>query len=545
MREIDRLTTERFGVPSLLLMQAAATAAAEAITSSLAGNLDGKLVVVLCGPGNNGGDGAALAKILASKGAVVKAFIVGDVEKTTGDANVNFSILGRLSDQQTKAGTVEGLLSFKELKSESDIALVSPELSRAAVVVDALFGTGLSRPLAGLALSVVSLLNQVSDDRPLTVRPLVISLDIPSGLNADSSLPIGDAVHADITVTFTSPKPANVLTPASDLSGELLVADIGSPEGLVDEHSSNMALVEAQDVRAWLRRTRYTPESFKNTHGHALVIAGSRSMSGAAVLCAEAAMSAGAGLVTVATSRSAHPLVTTRLMPEIMAWDLAETQEGTIALDALAQISTLIERAQSVAIGPGLSSVPQTQEFVREFVNGRTKPIVIDADGLNALAPWPIDLHASRDRPIIITPHPGELGRLVGSPVKNNIEERINAALSLATTYGLIVVAKGSRTFTVTPEGQVFINPTGNPGLGTAGSGDTLTGIITGFLAQETGTFRENADVAAATIAAVYVGGLAGDLAAIELGMRCMVASDIRKHLSPAIKSLDPEGELP
>jgi NAD(P)H-hydrate epimerase len=376
--------------------------------------------------------------------------------------------------------------------------------------------------------------------------PLIVSLDIPSGLNADSGEPIGEVVCADLTVTFTAPKPANVLPPASQFNGRLVVADIGSPAALLEESPSQLYLVEADDARAWLELTRYAPDSFKNTHGHALIVAGSRGMTGAAVLCAEAAMRSGAGLVTVATPASAAAAVASRVMPEVMTAELQETGRGAASVKAFVRVSELSERADVIAIGSGLTSVDEeTRSFVRAVVERRTLPVVIDADGLNSLAPWSPDLRGSVELPLVLTPHVGEMRRLIGVDDKDALKDRVRVAREFATAHELILVLKGARTLVAAPDGRVFINPTGNAGLGTAGAGDTLTGIIAGFIAQARGALKDRADVLAAVVAAVYVGGLAGDIAARERGMRTMVASDIREHLGAAVRALDPVGEQP
>ncbi|HEX3085049.1 MAG TPA: NAD(P)H-hydrate dehydratase, partial [Pyrinomonadaceae bacterium] len=288
------------------------------------------------------------------------------------------------------------------------------------------------------------------------------------------------------------------------------------------------------------------PGSFKKTHGHALVIAGSRGFTGAAALCANAVLRAGAGLVTVATPVSAQPIVAAQVMPEVMTTSLAETDRGAVSDEAGEYIAKLTAKMDVVAIGPGLSSEDdRTREFVRQVVELRVTPVVIDADGLNSLAPWPADLKGSAEHPIVLTPHPGEMLRLLGADEKSALDDRVTAAREFAVRHAVILVLKGSRTLVAAPDGRVAINPTGNPGLGTAGSGDTMTGVITGFVAQARGSLREQADFFETVNCAVYVSGLAGDLAAEELGMRALVASDIRDHLSEAFRYLDPAGETP
>ena len=550
MREIDRLTTERYATPSLLLMQAAADSAAREISSLISHDLRRRSVLILCGRGNNGGDGAALARTLCHAGVNVLLVLFGRVEETKGDARTNFEITRRLNGFADGSPTLTYPLQFIECTEEpvwddSKWAFTH----NVDVIVDALFGTGLSRPLEGIHAKVLEHLGRLRERREKAApchRPRFVSLDIPSGLDADSNRPIGPAVRADLTVTFTAPKPANVLPPASHFNGRLSVADIGSPAALVEAAPSKLFLTEESDARAWLEATRYAPDSYKNTHGHALVVAGSRGMTGAAVLCADAAMASGAGLVTLATPTSAMPAAAARLMPEVMTAALDETEAGGVSAEALAQLERLSERATVVAVGCGLTREGEsTRRFVREAVGRRRTPMVIDADGLNALAPWPAELKGTREAPVVLTPHEGEMLRLLGASDASALDARARVVAEFAEARSLHVVLKGARTLVAAPDGRVFVNPTGNAGLGTAGSGDTLTGIITGFLAQEFGAKDKEPDALAALLAAVYVAGLAGDLAAGELGMRTMVASDVREYLGAAVRSLDPEGEAP
>ena len=547
MREIDRLTTERFAIPSLLLMESAANASAKAIAARFPDGLSGKRTRILCGRGNNGGDGAALARALWLLGARVDVVIFGRVEETKGDARTNFEITQCLSSFEAGSHTQPPPLTLTECEGINDWEEIAAAHSY-DIIVDALFGTGLARPLEGVHRQVVEhvALLRRARERSHAHHPLVVSLDIPSGLNADSATLIGEAVQADLTITFAAPKPGNVLPPASHFNGELIIANIGSPPSLLEAAETQLSLIEEGDARAWLVKTRYAPDSFKNTHGHALIIAGSRGMTGAAVLCGKAAMRSGAGLVTIATSATAQQSIAARALPEIMTASLFETPQGAISFEAVEQVLKLTSRASVVAIGPGLSSEDEsTHRFVREIVERRTTPIVIDADGLNVLAPWPEDLRGSQELPIILTPHPGEMLRLMGANDKDALTDRVGAARDFSTAHEVILVLKGTRTLIASPDGRVFINPTGNAGLGTAGAGDTLTGIITGFIAQAFAMLGDERDALAATIAAVYVGGLAGDIAAEERGMRTLVASDISESLSAAICALDAQGERP
>ncbi|HEX8851950.1 MAG TPA: NAD(P)H-hydrate dehydratase, partial [Pyrinomonadaceae bacterium] len=475
MREIDARTTELYAVPSLLLMEAAANASAREITARL-GHLSEKKVLVLCGRGNNGGDGAALARALCNSGAVVTVVLFGRVEDAKGDARTNFEIVRRLNGFVDGSPSLTYPLYFTEcVDGRAWEEMRWGVCHKREVIVDALFGTGLTRPLEGVFRQVVEHLALVREAgrHARSNLPLIVSLDLPSGLNADSAEPLGDAVRADMTVTFTAPKPANVLPPASHFNGQLVVAHIGSPDSLLDHSPSTLFLTERADARAWLEKTRYTADSYKYTHGHALIVAGSRSYAGAAALCGNAAMRSGVGLVTLATPASALPNVSARLTPEVITAALAETEAGGAGFDALGRISELSERATVVAIGPGLTSEEEeTRRLVRELVERRRTPVVLDADGLNALAPWPSELRGTHSAPLILTPHAGEMRRLVGAHDGAALRDRVRAAVEFATAHELILVLKGTRTLVAAPDGRVFINPTGNAGLGRAGSGD-------------------------------------------------------------------------
>jgi NAD(P)H-hydrate epimerase len=548
MREIDRLTVERYQIPSVLLMEAAANACFRAMQAKFEGDLANKKALVLCGKGNNGGDGAALARCFSRAGVHSDVVLFGKLADTSGDARSNFEAVNQLASFQAGSPDQPAPLTFVECEEVAAWEQIARPRTTYDIIVDALFGTGLTRALDGLFVKVVEHLSMLTNarDRATATRPLVLSVDIPSGLDADKANPIGATVNADLTVTFTAPKPANVLPPASYCGGELVIASIGSPASLIEQAKPWLFVTEAEDARKWLVSTRYTRESYKNTHGHVLVVAGSRDYSGAAALCGNAAMSSGAGLVTVATPASAQTAVTGRLMPEVMTTALAETDRGVVSERAVDPFLQLTAKASAVVIGPGLTfDDERSRRFVRAVVERRTVPTVIDADGLNCLAPWPTSLFGSDDHPIILTPHPGEMQRLIGANHKSALAGRVSVAREFAAAHKLILVLKGSRSLIAAPDGRVFINPSGNAGAGTAGAGDTLAGIITGFLAQSYATLKSDADPLAATVAALYIAGLAADLAARKLGMRSMVASDIREHLSAAVCSLDPQGELP
>jgi hydroxyethylthiazole kinase-like uncharacterized protein yjeF len=553
MREIDRLTTSDYQIPSLSLMQAAAQACFQAIARHFTGKLSGKKAQVLCGRGNNGGDGAALAMELSRAGVKVDVILFGRIQEAKGDAQANLEVVARSASAEASPFDRCPGLTYVECEGVEDWENLAKFAPAYDFIVDALFGTGLTRPLEGIFLNVVQQLKTLRHARAksATELPLIVSVDLPSGLNADSANLIGEAVLADLTITFTAPKIANVVPPASTLNGKLVVANIGSPTTLIDATKPQLFVSEENDAREWLIDTRYSPESFKNTHGHALVIAGSRGYTGAAVLCGNAAMRSGTGLVTIATPASALSSIAASAMPEVMTTALAETDRGAVCEEAVDHVMRLARKATVIAIGPGLSAEDErTRRFVFSLVKKRQIPMVIDADALNCLAAysdsgWPTELQGSEKAQLILTPHAGEMLRLLGTNEKSALDDRVVVVREFATKHRLILVLKGTRSLIAAPDGRVFINPTGNAGLGTAGAGDTLTGLIAGFIAQDSATLKNNSDPLASTIAALYIGGLAGDFAAGKLGMRTMVASDIRDHVSDAVRSLDPKGECP
>ena len=535
MREVDRLTTEEYGIPSLLLMENAAQAAARVICQRLGGSVEGSSILVLCGKGNNGGDGAALARILWTQGANVEVCLIGLVSATKGDARTNFEILRRIADRETfevdqadialeEISSLEEWMEYDSVNFQSD----DPD-----VIVDALFGTGLTHPLEGVYAEVAAFIHAYGTEPE---GPLVVALDVPSGLCSDHGDVNGVVPCADVTVTFTSPKPANVLPPASRYNGDLALAEIGSPCELVNRVHSQLYLSTREDAERWLAATEFTPDSHKYKRGHALLIAGSADYSGAAVLCGDAAMRSGVGLATIACPESSRESIIARVQPEVMIRGLTATKKGAISEEALVEVAQFVERkVTAVAIGSGMSHDEETtRNFVRKVVETRTTPVVIDADGLNALAPF--DFPGSDDLPLILTPHLGEFKRLLG--VDDDPPDLLAALRDFAQTHKVIVVLKGERPMLADSNGCVVVSPTGNSGLGKAGNGDTLTGLIVGFIAQaaaiEIGIFES-------VVAAVHLAGLAGDIAEERYGKRVMTASDVRECFHDAILAVTEE----
>lgn len=518
MREMDRLTVEECGIPYPTLMETAGARVIEAMVARHA-SLEATRFLIFCGKGNNGGDGAVIARLLWMKRALsVDVYLLGTVEEMKGEARTNMEIVRRLASRSGEARRIR-------LTEVVDSDGAFPVDGGGAIVVDAIFGTGLTRAvegLAGRAIEAIAALRRGG--------ATVVAVDIPSGLSSDTPVPIGPHVQADLTVSFTAPKVGNVLPPAAEANGRLVIASIGTPDWLLAERSgATLELVEEDWIRQWLRASRRVATAHKGSVGDVLLIAGSKGKTGAAALAAETVLRAGAGLVTVATAASAQALLVTQAGTEVMTEALAETPAGAISARALDEALRLAGNRTVLALGPGISSKEEdAREFVRQVVSRRTAPMVIDADGLNALAPWPADLRGDDERPIVITPHPGEMARLAGKTTAGVLADRLSAALKLAQRQHLIVVLKGYRTLIAEPGGKVYINPTGNPGMATAGSGDVLTGLLAGLLAQRPAPAIE------AVLAGVYLHGLAGDLAAADLGQRFLIASNIRDYLRDA-----------
>ncbi|MDQ3801391.1 MAG: NAD(P)H-hydrate dehydratase [Acidobacteriota bacterium] len=538
MREVDRLTTERYGIPPFLLMENAAHAAACVIAEKLGGQVSGKSFLIMCGKGNNGGDGAALARILWQRGADVEVCYFGRVEEAKPDARTNLEILQKLSEQRfvdlTKADiSFEQFISIEEWREyvSANFHHDDPD-----VLVDALFGTGLTRALEDEYREVVSYIKafNIEDFEQPT---LVVSLDLPSGLDADCAECIGDNVQSHLTIAFTAPKPANVLPPASNCNGELVTVDIGSPCELVEASPSQLFIADDRDVYRWLEQTKFSSASYKNKRGHALLIAGSNNYAGAAVLSGNAAIRSGVGLVTIATPESMQTAIASRVLSEVMTRGVAETKNGAVAEKAFAEIDDFIEgKIDAVAIGSGLASTDaSTKKLVRKIVESRRTPVVIDADGLNLLAPF--KLKGSPELPLILTPHAGEFLKLTGAKDKEAaLKDRVKAARDFAQKHEVIIVLKGERNLIAAPDGRVVINPTGNSGLGKAGNGDVLAGIITGFVAQ---AVQMKIDIFESVIAAVYLAALAGDIAEKKVGKRAMLASHVSESLTDAFREFE------
>jgi NAD(P)H-hydrate epimerase len=505
MREADRRAIDEIGISPLVLMENAGRQVVAAVEAMHAEQLEGH-VAVLCGRGNNGGDGFVVARTLLQRGVSVSVFLIGRVAEVRGDARTNLEILGRLG------------LTVVEIADSQAWELHFSEVRDCSLIVDAIFGTGLNAPVSGLVESVIADVNASG----ITV----VSIDIPSGLSADAVEPVGPSIEADTTVTLGAPKLPLILPPGETRAGDIVIADIGIPTEVFESlEGPHVALLTRSGMRELI--TPRARESHKGDFGRVLIVAGSRGKTGAAHLAAVGALRSGAGLVTVATPACCLPIVAA-MGPEYMTEPLDEIENGIDPECA----DRVIEIARDViALGPGLGQSSSTQRFVAALVDRATMPLVVDADGLNAFHANPDRLTGREGRDVIITPHPGEMARLVGMSTDEVQASRIEVARNFAVSHHVYVVLKGHRTLIATPDERVFINPTGNPGMATGGTGDVLTGMIAAWLAQLL-------DADAACKLAVYLHGMAGDLAEADEGEVAMTAADLAGHLGDAVLEL-------
>jgi ADP-dependent NAD(P)H-hydrate dehydratase / NAD(P)H-hydrate epimerase len=513
MREVDRLSTDRFSIPSLTLMENAGKGAAEFIRERFS-HLDRRSILILCGKGNNGGDGFVLARHLVEMGARPVVLLFAEISAIHGDAALNRKRLDSLP------------LDFRVIRDVAEWRAWKPPLAAAEIIVDALLGTGIRGPVDGLLAEVIS---GVNGHAPGTS---VVSVDIPSGLDADTGAVHGVAIVADCTVTFTAPKAGMFLGIAARHVGRLAVSDIGSPRELVESVGQGRGRWSEPfefEVFGAPRRS----DANKGDYGHALIVAGSVGKSGAAVLSSWAALRAGAGLVTAAVPASILATLAAHI-PEIMTEPLSSTDSGAIALAALdgSRFDSLLKGKRALGIGPGLGQLDETQQFVRSILaRQESVPIILDADGLNAFAGRAAELQRA-GRSLALTPHPGEMARLVGTTASGVQSRRSELAASSAVAWNAFVVLKGSQTVVAAPAGPLWINSTGNPGMSTAGTGDVLTGILAGLTAQ----FGATGEWGRLLAFGVYLHGLAGDIAAAEVGEAPLMASDLIDALPRAYK---------
>jgi hydroxyethylthiazole kinase-like uncharacterized protein yjeF len=499
MRETDRLTSERFGVASHHLMENAGSAVAGFVLSRYP---SANRIGVICGKGNNGGDGFVAARKLHEAGRAVRVLLLAEPAELRGDAAEMFSNL---------PGTPLLVLSSPELKREAARTIFDSDL-----LIDAILGTGFRPPVSGLYAEAIAALNASSAP--------VIAVDIPSGADADvMGEQVSSVARADAIVSFTAARPAHVFGGLT--SGTTSISPIGSPDEAIVS-SLRLNLIAAREIAPLIGPR--PAASNKGNFGHVLVIGGSLGKAGAAAMAGMAILRSGAGLSTVAVPKSILSTVA-GFHPELMTEPLAETKAGSISLRALLSLGKLAEGKSVLAIGPGISRIPETSKLVRALVKKQDLPIVLDADGLNAFTGCAAELKG-KGRSLVITPHPGEMARLLGSTVAAVQRDRINVARKFARDHQVIVVLKGHRTLIADPGGEIWVNTTGNPGMATGGTGDILTGMVAGLVAQNSKRVLE------AVIAAVHLHGLAGDVAAEQLGEHSLVATDLLRALPEAFR---------
>lgn len=508
MREIDRRTIEQEGIPGLTLMENAGQGVFQVVMEYVEEDSRPR-VVILCGKGNNGGDGFVVARRLRQADLNPTVFAVADPGALSDDAAANYR---RAREESVDLRQVSG--------GDAGEAAACAD---ADIIVDALLGTGVSGEVTGPIADLIDAINRS--------EAIVVAVDIPSGLNADDGTPCGRAVCADATPTMGLPKLGLVLPAGREYAGSVRVVDIGVPDRVVEEADAAAEILTAAEVRALLPPRPLA--AHKGDFGRVLVVAGSVGMTGAAALCSEAALRIGAGLVYLATPKSLNDILE-GMLTEVITHPMPETRRRSLGLGAADRIIELATECDAVALGPGLSQDPETQQLIYRLVEGIERPLLVDADGINALQRHP-DLLTGRSAPTIVTPHPGEMARLLGATAEDIQADRMGAARRAAGQFNSVVVLKGAGTLTVQPGGaRPTVNTTGNPGMASGGTGDVLTGIVVGLLAQRVSPLSPHD----AARVGVYLHGLAGDLAAAEMGQAGMIAGDLLRQVPAAVRRL-------
>ncbi len=510
MQDLDQRAIRHYAIPSLLLMENAGRSVAEVMAESIP-DLEEASVAVLAGKGNNGGDGLCVARHLNNMGVWVEVFVVGSAKELSEETRLQAEILNRSG------------IKLSHIKSKPDLARLDEALATADVVVDALLGIGVKGAVRGILESVIEAIN--------TSGALVIAVDLPSGVDAEAGRVEGVAVQADFTITLEYPKLGLFLHPGSEYAGDVVVASIGYPEQLKEVFNSKITLTEDEEIRAWLPvRNAY---SHKGGYGRVMILAGSKGLSGAALLAGHAALRSGTGLVYMGYPESLSGVIESQLWEAIKV-PLPESN-GALSKDSLMLIEKFIDenKIDVLAIGPGLSQQTGVKPLVQKLIARINLPVVIDADGLNALAnPEGRKLLGQLKSPKVLTPHPGELARLTGRKISEIEADRVGIAREAAQKWGAVLVLKGAPTVTALPDGEIFINSTGNSGLATGGSGDVLTGMIAGLISQ-------GMPVERAAPAGVYLHGLLADKLAPRLGERAMLPRDLLRVMPRVMSAFE------
>jgi len=506
MREMDRQTIESFGLPGRVLMENAGRGATRVLIKKFP-DIAARRVAVIAGRGNNGGDGFVMARYLAQAGIDVTVYLLSESSRLAGDAADNFNLLALLK------------IPVKEITNETDFNQAKMELAHHSLFVDAILGTGLNSDVRGFFKSVIEFINAM--ERP------VFSVDIPSGLHTDTGQPCGTCIRADATATFAFPKIGLIQLPGAKYSGQIHIIDIGIPPLILKNVRPRHHLISKKMLESLIRPRAC--DIHKGGTGHILVIAGSPGKTGAAALAATSALRTGAGLVTLGIPRGLNPIAESQAL-EVMTVPLPETKTGMHTEKSLETILSLLKEKKCLAMGPGMGTDEKTKALVNLLIPQCPVPMVIDADGLNNLADNPEILKQGKSD-IILTPHPGEMARLTGTTPKEVQQNRISCARQFSEKYNIHLVLKGARTLTAHPDGHVYINPTGNPGMASGGMGDVLTGMVAGFISQ-------GYPPQTAARMAVYLHGDAADKLSGSMGPYGYIASDIMNTIPEVIADL-------
>lgn len=497
MAAMDRFTIERIGITGTVLMENAGKGIFQTAMKLI--DDDSGWIWIFCGPGNNGGDGYVVARYLINAGKNVRVFVLSSRDKISGDALINLNILEKLNFQ----------CEF--------ITLLPSSTENPALIIDAILGTGVKGALRGFFKKVVDFINEQG------VK--VLSVDIPTGVEADSGQVEGSAIHADTTATMALKKQGMLFSPGREHAGEIKVIDIGMPPVVLDKKKPDVFQMEKSDVVSLLPQRR--PDTHKNACGTVAIVAGSRGFTGAATLTSRAVLRAGAGLAFLCTPLSINSIYESKLT-EVITWPFDDAGTGYFHSSCSDELIPRLESVDVIAIGPGLGQHLKTGELLFEIISHMEKPMVLDADALNLLA-GDRDLIVSYLGEMVLTPHPGELSRLIDQSTKEILRDRIGIVRQTAKEMNKVLVLKGGPTVIGAPDGRIYINSSGNAGMATGGTGDVLTGMIAAFMAQ-------GLDALSAAITAVYLHGVAGDMAATELSQPGMVAGDLLKTLARVLK---------
>lgn len=501
MRSFDAAAIQDYGIPGVVLMENAGRTTFHILNKHLGGDVRDLRVSVIAGPGNNGGDGYVIARYLINHGAEVQTFLLGSRDKIKGDALINLQVLEKMSPLVFPVTDAESLKRAAEIWNESE------------VIIDAILGTGLNSEVRSPYREAILEINNTT--------AIILAVDLPSGLDADTGRILGCAVRADITATYGFRKLGMALHPAADYCGVVEVVDISIPLPAVEKNPPRALLYTHPQTEVYYH-LRMNPEAHKGRFGHLLVVGGSPGKTGAPAMAGRAASRVGAGLVTVGVPSSLNSILEAKLTEE-MTEPLPESVLGFLGASSSGRILSLADDKRCIAIGPGLSTAQDIPEMVEQILTAYTGWVVIDADGLNALADR-MDVLKNTEANVVLTPHPGEMGRLVGKTSAEVQEDRVGTAKKLAADYGVWVILKGARTITASPDGMIYVNTTGNPWMASGGQGDVLTGILGGLLVQ--GIPPEEA-----LPFGVYIHGLAADKIVEKIGPAPVTATDVLEEI--------------